>query len=1048
MQAQLATGKATEHTHRPALQALLERLWPEVTVINEPKRANYGGVDYELRIQDATIGWIEAKDVGTDLDTVEKTPQLQRYRDALHNLVLTNYTEFRYYESGTARPELTVIIAKITDNFNLQPLTENFPALQILWQVFRDSKIPILADSTELAAKLAKISRLIAHITLACYNEESATSDFLHQQIDGFREILVDHLQAPEFADMYAQTVCYGLFAAKCNLGTVTLTRDNAATSIPKTNPFLRKLFNHMAGIDMDPRIAPYVDNLIAVLNRANMAAILADFGQRSKKEDPVVHFYENFLAAYNQQLREVRGVYYTPEPVVSFIVRSIDEILQDKFKLKDGLACRDQLPSGQHKVQILDPATGTGTFLYTVLQQIYAKFAARKGLWSAYVKEHLLPRIYGFELLMAPYTIAHMKLGLLLQETGYKFDSDQRLQIFLTNSLEEPHTRETSFLNQWLSQEANAAVLIKDNLSIMVVLGNPPYAGHSVNPSSQRLRKGVELTFIGRLVQDYFQVDGKSLGERNPKWLQDDYVKFIRFAQWRISQTGYGVVGFVTNHGYLDNPTFRGMRQSLLNTFDAIYLLDLHGNSKKQEQTPDGQPDKNVFDIQQGVAIGIFVKQQKSQTGLAKVYYADLWGDRKSKFAWLEAHAVRNIQWVELQPDSPAYIFKPQNKELRSEYNLLWKITDIVPTYSVGIVTARDSLTIHHTPQSIWKTVQEFAGLDPEVARVKYVLGKDTKAWNVKQAQDSLNQDGIKNSSIEPILYRPFDMRYTYYMSKSGGFICAPRSNIMQHMRSKNNLAIITSRQLSAEGWRHSFITNIITESCAMSNKTKEINYVFPLYLYTQLQDGEITLTSEQQLASRIPNFAPEFIADLTDKLQFEFNPDLSYELGASTSGAEIGPQDIFYYMYAIFHSLSYRQHYAEFLKLDFPRLPITSDQTLFRTLARLGLQLAQIHLMQAELPAVTNYPIPGDNKVTHIVYKDEKVFINATQYFCPVALNVWEFYIGGYQVAHKWLKDRKKRTLNYDELEQYLYIINAIHATMDLMAKIDTQIPPFPWD
>jgi len=644
--AHLKAGNATEHTHRPALQNLLNALLPNYHITNEPRRIACGAPDFEIAKGVEPIGHIEAKDIGVSLDKTQKSEQLARYLASLNNLLLTDYLEFRWFVNGDYKADMTVKLADVLKNGELKIYPEAFERFEMLLKTLVETQIITLKSPEELAKKMAHIARLMNDVLLKAYEQEGEDGK-LHNQLTSFREVLIDTLSVVEFADMVAQTICYGLFAAKCSdkahppaslslaspfkggetskgnavcfppfeggQGGCAFTRLTAVSFVPKTNPFLRQFFNQLAGIDLDARLVWMVEHLVAVLNRADMSAILADFGKRTRQEDPVVHFYETFLANYDAKLREVRGVYYTPEPVVSYIVRSVDLVLKNQFGLRDGLADSSKLDDSTiHKVQILDPATGTGTFLHAVIAKIYERFAKNKGLWSDYVSQHLLPRVHGFELLMAAYTVAHIKLSLQLKNYGYDFKSDERLRVFLTNTLDEAHGKQTTMLAEWLSTESNEASKVKRDSPVMVILGNPPYSGHSAN-------SGAWINDLLRSAGDaanYFEVDGQSLNERNPKWLNDDYVKFIRFAHWRIMQTGYGVLAFVTNHGYLDNPTFRGMRQSLLNDFDEIYILDLHGNSKKKETALDGSADKNVFDIQQGVAIGIFVKHRANTKG------------------------------------------------------------------------------------------------------------------------------------------------------------------------------------------------------------------------------------------------------------------------------------------------------------------------------------------------------------------------------------------------------------------------------------------------
>ncbi|TXT27250.1 MAG: N-6 DNA methylase [Gallionellaceae bacterium] len=583
--------------------------------------------------------------------------------------------------------------------------------------------------------------------------------------------------------------------------------------------------------------------------------------------------------------------------------------------------------------------------------------------------------------------------------------------------------------------------------------------------------------------------MDGAPLGERNPKWLNDDYVKFIRFAQWRIEQTGYGVLAFVTNHGYLDNPTFRGMRQSLMQSFDDIYLLDLHGNSKKKEKAPDGGKDENVFDIQQGVAIGIFVKRKptvrlepltpvrpelvegtngtqdrpveghsahgstSSPRTECNVRHADLYGTRASKYAGLAENDVATTRWQVLKPQAPFYLFVPQDETLRAEYEQGWKITDIMPVNSVGIVTARDALSIHWSREDIWRAVNDFANLPVAEAREKYALGKDARDWQIALAQADLKASGLAETKLAPVLYRPFDVRHTYYTGNSRGFHCMPRNEVMRQMLAGKNLGLITSRLTKGETFQHAQVTRNIVEVICMSPKTSNNGFVFPLYLYSTTKAD---LFAQRAGDVRRPNLAPEFIADFSARLQLDFVPDCCGDLKKT-----FGPEDVFHYAYAVFHSPTYRNRYAEFLKIDFPRLPLTRDAALFRSLCALGKELVVLHLME-QLPKLeTRYPVAGDNTVDAVRYTEPsppappppagegskgRVWINQKQYFDNVPPEVWGYHIGGYQVCQKWLKDRKGRQLSYDDLTHYRGIVAALARTIELQAAIDDAIGEWP--
>ncbi|MHB8562965.1 MAG: type ISP restriction/modification enzyme [Acidiferrobacteraceae bacterium] len=1026
----------------------LEAFQPHIIATNEPKRIQCGAPDYIITRKDIPLGFVEAKDIGISLDEAERSEQLNRYRESLANLILTDYLEFRWYVGGVLR--LTARLAKPQTNGRWHAEPEGAQRLTELLQSFFAENIPVVSSPKELAVRMAALARLIRSIIGKTFAEEGEHGA-LHEQMEGFRKVLLHDLTAEEFGDMYAQTICYGLFAARCNSTEKHFTRTHAAYDLPKTNPFLRKLFAHVAGPELDERIVWAVDNLAELLNRANIAAILQDFGHATRQEDPVVHFYETFLGAYDQTMREARGVYYTPEPVVSYLVRSVDAILKKDFKLRDGLADASKVKLTRpkkvgkgtetietHKVQILDPATGTGTFLYSVIGHIYQTFASNKGLWPGYVRDNLLPRLYGFELLMAPYAVAHMKLGLLLRDTGYDFSTDERLRVFLTNTLEEAHEMTgLPLFTQWLAEEANSANQVKKEAPVMVVLGNPPYSGHSANTGAwiAGLLRGSDST-TGQKTGNYFEMDGAPLGERNPKWLNDDYVKFIRFAQWRIEQTGYGVLAFVTNHGYLDNPTFRGMRQSLMQSFNDIYLLDLHGNSKKKEKAPDGSKDENVFDIQQGVAIGIFVKRGKTQNKPAQVYHADLYGTRERKYAMLGDNDILSSPWKQLQPRVPFYLFVPQDETVRAEYEQGWKITDIIPVNVLGFQSHRDDFAIDFEEEHLYQRIAAMRHTDLDDAEFaqRYDL-KDNRDWKLNLARRKIREDAHWEGNIIPCAYRPFDTRWAYFSEVAMDY---PRRELKENVADKENLCLNVVRQTKSEHWQHAVMTD--KPAPAVFVEIKDGSTVFPLYLYTS---AKTDLFDDNAAGVRRPNLAPEFIKEFATHLHLDFVPD-----GCGDLRKTFGPEDVFHYAYAVFYSPAYRSRYAEFLKIDFPHLPLTSDVALFRALCPLGKELVALHLMQQLPELTTRYPEAGDNQVEAVHYAEPaddvpgRVWINQQQYFDNVAPEVWGYHIGGYQVCQKWLKDRKGRQLSYDDLTHYQGIVAALARTIELQADIDEAV------
>ncbi len=992
----LRGGKATEHTYRSTLETLLETLAPNIIASNDPKHISAGAPDFHIARGQVPLGYIETKDVGKNLDEIEQSDQLKRYRQSLNNLILTDYLEFRWYVEGKHR--LTTRAATFGKNKKLVVDAAGVAATQALFQQFYATQTPTVGIPKELAQRMANLTRFVRGQILNTLAQESDT-DVFHKHLAAFRELLIPALTPQEFADIYAQTMAYGLFAARVNLpAPKTFTRAEAAQFLPRANPFLRKLFQDV-GEELDgTAVADALDDLAELLNRADMHAILEDFGKRTQTQDPVVHFYETFLAEYDPKLRETRGVYYTPEPVVQFIVNSVDEILQTRFQRALGLADPNAL--------ILDPATGTATFLYFVIRRVHEIQMARgqAGAWENYVHEKLLPRLFGFELLMAPYSIAHLKLGLLLDELGYTFHPKERLGVFLTNTLEEAVTHaETLGLAGYLSDEGNEAAKIKNQEKIMVVLGNPPYSGHSANKGD----------WISGLVRAYYFVDGEPLGEKNPKWLQDDYVKFLRFAQWRIQRTGHGIVAMITNHGYLDNPTFRGMRQNLLQTFDEIFVLDLHGNAKKREVAPDGGKDENVFDIQQGVAILLGIKAPSPNLGegrgegTARVFHADLWGKRKAKYETLGRETVGTIQWQKLQASSPSYLFIPLNEDLKSEYEQGWRLNEAMPINSVGIVTGQDANTI---------------------------------AFTKNEAQALAIKLKLKSSVAMPILYRPFDIRYIVYDSK---VVTRNRLDVMRHLISAENLGIVYMRQVALQDeYTHFGVTQYLIDNRSFYSN-KGIMSVAPLYLYTTPAQTAGTLFAQTE-TTRAANLSPQFTNAFAEKLQLEYLAD-----GKGDLKKTFGPQDIFHYIYALFHAPAYRARYAEFLKIDFPRVPLTADRKLFAALAALGAKLVDLHLLRApELDAyISTFPIAGTNLVERVTYANERVNFNAAQYFGNVPERVWNFHVGGYQVAEKWLKDRKGRTLSGDDISHYQRVLVALQETIKVMEKMDALLPEFPF-
>ena len=1051
-------GNATEHTFRGDLQQLLESLVPTIRATNEPKRQSCGAPDYILTKKDIPVGFIEAKDIGDkDLEGLKKTgnkEQFDRYKASLNNLIFTDYLSFHLYRDGELITKIS--IGEVSEK-SIKPLTENFATFENLIKDFCSHIGQTIKSSKKLAEMMAGKARLLSDVigNALTSDEEKQEDSTLKDQMMAFKQILIHDITPQGFADVYAQTIAYGMFAARLHDPTLpTFSRQEAAELIPKSNPFLRKLFGYIAGPDIDDRIKWIVDSLVDVFLACNVEEILKNYGKSTKMEDPIIHFYETFLSEYDPKLRKARGVWYTPQPVVNFIVRAVDDILKTEFDLPQGLADTSKLriknealkiDQEVHKVQILDPATGTGTFLAEVVKHIHKKFEGQQGIWSNYVETHLLPRLNGFELLMASYAMAHLKLDLLLTETGYKPTKDQRFRVYLTNSLEEHHQDTGTLFANWLSTEANEANHIKRDAPVMCVIGNPPYSGESANKGD----------WIMSLMEDYKKEPGgkEKLKERNPKWINDDYVKFLRYGQHFIEKNGSGVLGFINPHGFLDNPTFRGMRWHLLKTYDKIYTIDLHGNSKKKEVSPDGTVDVNVFDIQQGVSINLFIKTGKKKPNeLGKVFHYDLFGKREFKYDFLAENSIKTIPYKELPNVAPNYFMVQKDFEVKKQYDEGFAVNELFYLNNVGIVTARDNFTIHNSKENLIKTIETFLSLDDETARNKFNLGKDVRDWQVNFARKDLKNNYPEIGKITKITYRPFDDKFTFYTGNSKGFHCYPRNEVMQHFLKGENVGLVYKLGHPEINSAPIFTTKNIIDFRSWSRPGMQGgDYIAPLYLYPDEKSKDLFATG----AARVPNLNMEIVAQIAEKLGLAFVAEKEHTPNPSQEGS-FAPIDILDYIYAVLHSPSYREKYKEFLKIDFPRVPYPKDLQGFRNLAGLGAALRQIHLLESPIVEkyITQYPIDGNNVVGKLFYEKKsetlgRVYINyekappsgvgGLQYFDNVPQVAWEFYIGGYQPAQKWLKDRKDRQLAFEDILHYQKIIVALTETDRLMKEID---------
>ncbi len=774
--------------------------------------------------------------------------------------------------------------------------------------------------------------------------------------------------------------------------------------------------------------MAIIIDDISEVLSVADINGILKNYYKEGKGKDPIIHFYETFLKEYDPETREKRGVYYTPESVVRFIVKSIHKILKSHFKLNDGLASEN--------VTLLDPAAGTCTFIAEAIKLAVDEYVTKygDGAKNDFIKNHILENFFGFELMMAAYSIGHLKISFLLDELGYKLEERDRFKLYLTNTLEVEELEQQNIPGlRALSEESHKAGKIKKDKPILVILGNPPYSGISANINEwteRLLKEDIDGT------QSYYKVDGQPLGEKK-LWLQDDYVKFLRFAQWKIQKSGKGIVGMITNHSYLDNPTFRGMRQSLMKTFNEIYILNGHGNSLKREKTSEGGKDENVFDIMQGVAIAIFIKLANKKG--CKVFYSDLFGLREEKYNYLEKNDIRSCKYEKIEPNSPYYFFIPRHTEKIKHYLKWHKITDIFPVNNTGIVTSRDKFVIDKDKKLLENRIRLFKNskYDDENLHLFFQIDKH-KGWSIRKAWNILQDidDSNLKDFIKPILYRPFDMRWIFYHD---AVVWRTRKRVMRHILAGENFGLVTTRQVKAsKNWFHCLITDKIIESSYISNKTSEINYLFPLYLYkntaNNITDKKFKSTmmlfeSQAEYITKEPNISDEI-----------------FELLKNYYDKKPTPEQILYYIYAILYSDIYRTKYGEYLKIDFPRIPFVEDYNLFKDLSNLGKRLIDLHLLKSnELnrPPVAKYRGEGENnRIEKVIYKEKekRVYINKDKYFEGIKPELWNYQIGGYIVLQKYLQDRKGERL--EDSRHYLLIATAILKTILIQKEIDEKL------
>jgi len=932
-------------------------------------------------------------------------------------------------------------------------------------QAFQLEYREIIATSESLAVRLAGLARVIRDRMIEILNSETDTGPF-QKLMKGFKETLVEDLDEPRFADMYAQTITYGLLSARISGANLSSHKDFVLHL--HASPFLRELMEAFLtaggssgrraniGIDFDEL---GIQDVIDALNASKMEDIVRNFGDKNFSEDPVTHFYETFLAKYDPKLRVQRGVFYTPQAVVKIIVRSVHLELIEAHGIIDGLAsdCKiGQLLRGRGKarqtpeetsneflVNILDPATGTGTFLVEIIELIYQTLLSRwmaEGLseaqiaknWNEYVPIKLLPRIFGYELLMAPYAVAHLKISLKLIETGYQFREDDRINIFLTNALSGPQDFDVKFdfVIPALDHEARAVNEIKKTKRFSVVVGNPPYSGISSNMSDEA-RKSIE---------PYKYIDGEHFGEKK-HWLQDDYVKFVRLAEVLIEHNGFGVIGLITNHAFLDNPTFRGMRWHLLNTFDRLFVLDLHGNVMKQEAPPFGQRNENVFDIQQGVAIGLFSKYL-DRSGSSTCYFGELWGTRSEKYDRLRSKVVTELAQDEVVPESKFYFFCPHDASLSPEYSRWPQISDAFGVFAGGFITARDHFVVDTDKEALLKRIADLRSkkLTDSQIRSKYFEGMgsdkypdgDTRGWKLSSARESLRRDRNWRENVKTCVYRPFDLRFVYWTDY---MVDWPRPETNGHLLNEGNIGLVFMRQVvTSSDYTHVMVSRQPVDARACYSN-KGIMSLAPLFLHSGSTSKSHTLFSDGD--DRVSNLTPSFVS------KFE------HLVESKSSDPEV---EIFNYVVAVLSSPKFRSRYVALLKIDFPRIPVPITRRLFSRLSKLGSQLIKLQLLEEKVPRGEMPKFFGSRTtvVGRIAHVDEVLWIDTnsngaasgTTGFEGVSEKVYKFEIGGYQVCEKWFKDRRGRVLTSEEIDHVRLMITSISRIMKLQVEIDRAV------
>ncbi|HDZ5390092.1 TPA: N-6 DNA methylase [Campylobacter jejuni] len=1061
-----------EHTHRTALQNLLQAIKDnqdkqnKISIKQEPNndKEGRGAPDFLITKDFLTLGYIENKRVNANLDNIIKSDQILKYTKLSPNIILTDYLRFILLSLNDKNEIIICKEVKICSLDEIKSVIKNQSLLDTKTQELNElfsiffSKIPNPINSAlDFANHLSLRTRILKDELLSSIENEILLSLF-----NTFKETLYKELSYEEFCDSFAQTLTYSLFLAKLNNDTAKeIDLNNAKKFIPKSFPLIRSMSGFLDdSFENLENIKWLLEEIINIINHIDITSIIKELNKTGEKDlfnrptilsthkDPYLHFYETFLASYDPKLREVRGVYYTPAPVVNFIINAIDEILKQDFNHKKGLS-----EALDKNITLLDFATGTGTFLLEAFRKALEPINKNS---VNYNPKALIDKFCGFEFLIAPYTIAHLKISQSFKEEfNSPLNDDESLKIALTNTLyfksisKEQNDQNTLFTLIDLTREFKKAQKIKEE-QILIITGNPPYSGASSNkglyedeikisyglePSKANLskeqKKYINLYFQEKTKQNTNTFKAiyekhKLENEKNPKWLLDDYVKFIRFAQSKIDSQENGIFAFISNNSFLDNPTFRGMRYSLMQSFDKIYILNLHGDTRKKEKAPDGSKDDNVFDIMQGVSINIFIKQN-SKVKNTKIYYHDLYGKRKDKYEFLYENDLNSIKWTLVKNNEPFYLFLPQNNDLLEEYNKGISVKDMFMLSSTGICTQRDSVTIQKTKQDIVNLVNDFCKLDEVTLKEKYNIEKDGRDWQLSKAINSLKNT---KGAFKQVAYRPFDPCWTYYNGESRAFMAYPRDEVMEHFLENENIGLICNRTVSLQTFNHNFITQYIADLHILETGNASA-YIFPLYLYPTTRSKKFLKKenpnfNEENFTSKIENFKESFRAFIDELYKEKFSP-----------------QNILGYIYAVLFHKIYREKYFDFLKIDFPKIPFTKDKNTFKNLSKLGLKLVNLHLLKNDeldfnVGEALFKDIKNKNfKIQKIKYnKDVKeLFINESLYFNKVSPEIYEFKIGGYTVLDKYLKSHKEEDIDH---KHFTLIIQTLDETLKIQDEI----------